>query len=839
MKRLWYFLLGFITAFVVLFGSLFGAGYYFYTNGTIGWFADKTGINVGQYVDSNAQKDFSSMTIQQLVEDVAKTSGSFGNMSLNDLQNRYGIKLAKMLDDSFPMPDELFNVPLNQLATQQGINRVVDNTKFDYLFRLAPDLFGDVAKNQLKNKSFGMIRNGQFQQLLSGVQMGSFMQTPYDHNANQFVVADPNNPTLTEAISVADLGVLYDKITGNDADVLACVKYIVKDVKLKTVVTGLDGTLKEKTFGDLFVQKDGIVTFSADQLILGVYVGDILGYTPVYSADGTTIDFWKDKNGTKADNVFSALANVQINDLINGSLSYATIAKYAEGIYVGDLLGYTPVCNEDGTISGWKDKKGATVNNAICAVANVKVSRLLDGSLNYDNLAQQTEGVCVGDLLGYTAVYKADGVVVDYWKTADGTKTNNVITALANVKISDLLNGSLSYDTIAQYAQGVYVGDLLGYTAVYNANGTINFWKDKNGARADAIMSVVANIKVSDVIDGTITFDSLVQMFSDVKLGEVLGFKKVDGVWVDKNTNAQAQGILKVFADLNIGEMQGESLQNKIDTLKISDIMQCETGLMKALANSTINSLQNDVMQVKIGVILDYVYDQNTGLWTDKNGNVVSGIIGAVADLSPETLSTGVNQISIGTVLGMYQKDGVWYKDKDFTQKATGINAVLAKYTIGGETGISVALEQIKLGEIMGLYLGEDNKWYNDQQCTVLAEGLGASVADLSFGTFTADKIESIVKGLKIGDLFDTTGSKLFSLVPDDTTIENLPGAIENALEELTVNDAMDLGIVSLDSEAQTRLDGIFMPVGIEWKTLQLKDFLSALINAIPTIPMP
>ncbi|MBR2302182.1 MAG: hypothetical protein IKA42_00085 [Clostridia bacterium] len=652
MKRLWYFLLGFITAFVVLFGTLFGVGYYFYTEETFGWFANKAGIDVGQYVDPDAEMDVTAMTIKQIVADVSKTNNDFGNMSLNDLQKRYGLKFAKMFDNVFPMPEMVFNVPINKLASQEGLNTIVDNTKFDYVFRLAPDLLGDVAQSQLKDKEFGLLRNGQFEQFFTGVQMGSFLQTPYDYDARQFVIGDPKNPTLTEAISVADIGILYGKLTGNDADVLAAAEYVLKDVKLKRVITGKDELFKEKTFGDVFVEKDGVVSISIDEFIKDVYLGDILGYTPVYLADGTTIDYWK----------------------------------------------------------------------------------------------------------------------------------------------------------------------------------------DAQGAKVDTIMTELANIKGGEIIDGTINMDKLVETFGDAQIGKILGYKNVDGVWIDKDTNIPADGIVKVFADLKISEMQSETLQSKISTVKISDIIECKTGLMKALANSTIGSIQTDVMDIKIGTILDYNYGKTTGLWSDKKGNVVSGIIAAVADLTPQTLSTGINKISIGTVLGMYQKDGVWYKDQNCTIKATGINAVLAKYTVGGDTGISVALDQIKLGEIMGLYQGKDNKWYNDEKCTIPAENLSASVADLTFATFTADKIETIVKDLKVGDIFDTEGSKLFSLISNDTNIENLPSAMQNAMEEITVQDAMDLNIIELDSTAQTKLNSIFNPMSINWKTLKLKEFLSALINAIPVL---
>ena len=643
MKRIFYFLLGFITAFVVLFGSIFGVGYYFYTQGTMGWFAEKTGVNLDDYIESDAQMDFKSMTLNDLVADVSATSGSFGNMTLNDLQKRYGLKVSKMMDDSFPMPEALFNVPLNKLASQEGVNMIVDSTKFDYVFRLAPDLLGDVAQSQLNDKTFGLLRNGEFETFLSGLQLGAFLETPYDYANNRFVIADPDNITVTEALSIADLGVLYGKMTGDDADVLAGVEYILGDVKLKNVLTDIDDVFKDKTFADIMVEKDGVVSISMDEVLKDVYVGNLLKYTAVYKPDDT----------------------------------------------------------------------------------------------------------------------------IDYWKDADGNKT-------------------------------------------------------------DAVMNSFANIKIADFMDGTADTQMIMDTFGDVQLGEMLNLEKQGDEWYDKSTNQPVEGVVKVFADLKVSELDGATLQDKINTLKIGDIIECETGLMKALENSTINSIQTDVLTIQIGVILDYTYDEVAGVWKDKNGNKVSNVINAVASLTANGLSDGVDDIEIGTILGMYKKDGVWYTDEACTTKATGINAVLAKYTIGGDTGIADGLNTIKFGEVMGLYLGDDDKWYEDEDCTILAEGLSASLADLSFDTFNADKVEEIVKGLKIGDLFDTSGSKLFSLVPDDTTIENLPSAIEDALDTLCVQDALDLGIITIDDPVTiSALDSTFAG----WRNLTMEAFLDALIQ--------
>ena len=148
------FMMGFVFAFIVLFGSLFGVGYYIYTGKNMEWFFNQAGSNINDYVGDDGEQDFKNMTLQQLIADINGINGGFGSLSLNQLEKRYGLKLKTTLNGVFPMPDALFDVSLNKLSTNEGIDFVINNTNFDYVFRVVPDAFSEAAQAQLKDKSF-------------------------------------------------------------------------------------------------------------------------------------------------------------------------------------------------------------------------------------------------------------------------------------------------------------------------------------------------------------------------------------------------------------------------------------------------------------------------------------------------------------------------------------------------------------------------------------------------------------------------------------------------------------------------------------------------------------
>ena len=291
------FMMGFVFAFIVLFGSLFGVGYYIYTGKNMEWFFNQAGSNINDYAGDDGEQDFKNMTLQQLIADINGINGGFGSLSLNQLEKRYGLKLKTTLNGVFPMPDALFDVSLNKLSTNEGIDFVINNTNFDYVFRVVPDAFSEAAQAQLKDKSFSLLTSGDIATLLTGVKVGAFTDAVYDSASNSFVVADPDNITLTEALNNADLGEFYKNISGEKGDVMFAIKIALGDVKLVNVVTGIDEVLKDKKFESIFVTENGVTKIDVNKLFADAYVGELMGYHAV--KEGDKVISWLNKENVE------------------------------------------------------------------------------------------------------------------------------------------------------------------------------------------------------------------------------------------------------------------------------------------------------------------------------------------------------------------------------------------------------------------------------------------------------------------------------------------------------------------------------------------------------------
>ncbi|MBQ8414810.1 MAG: hypothetical protein IJX58_06175, partial [Clostridia bacterium] len=123
--------------------------------------------------------------------------------------------------------------------------------------------------------------------------------------------------------------------------------------------------------------------------------------------------------------------------------------------------------------------------------------------------------------------------------------------------------------------------------------------------------------------------------------------------------------------------------------------------------NINTNTLFDEIC---IGDILGYT--EIDGEWVDKEGNEVTGVIGAFAGSTIHSVGDDVNNVLIGDVLGYEQDEesGDWYKTNEAgeREKVTGVLAVFADCNIDG---IGDKLEDAQLGEILGYELVEET-WY-------------------------------------------------------------------------------------------------------------------------------
>ena len=724
------FMMGFVFAFIVLFGSLFGVGYYIYTGKNMEWFFNQAGSDINDYAGDDGEQDFKNMTLQQLIADINGINGGFGSLSLNQLEKRYGLKLKTTLNGVFPMPDALFDVSLNKLSTNEGIDFVINNTNFDYVFRVVPDAFSEAAQAQLKDKSFSLLTSGDIATLLTGVKVGAFTDAVYDSASNSFVVADPDNITLTEALNNTDLGEFYKNISGEKGDVMFAIKIALGDVKLVNVVTGIDEVLKDKKFESIFVTENGVTKIDVNKLFSDAYVGELMGYHAV--KEGDKVISWLNKDNVElTEKMMICIANLSVNTLIDGSFS---ILDTFGGLYIGDVMNYVPVLDAENNVIGWQTQTGS-------------------------------------DITGLTS-------------------------AVASITMSDIISGE------------------------------------------------------ADILDS----------IGDVTFGEVMNLKLQDGKWVDIDTGDPATPLIAALADFKISELTGNNIENKIKTLKLSDIIDCgDKGMLFALRNSSLNSIGTDINNMAFGNVLGLYYQD--GVWYTDEGCTApatglnkaladftvntlfqgiqdlkvsdfvdcgeSGLLAAMADIKLSELGTEINNVKVGSMLGLFEKDGVWYTDSEFTQKATGMHAILADSTIGTLSG---DIAGIKIGRVLGLFYNEsDGKWYQDEKFTTLADGMQLAFADIALDEFDTNALKGAVNKLTVSDLFINADSGILSLIDENTTVQELPDALLNGLKTMNIDKALKLGVLEINEDFQDQLDLDERMSG--WKAMNLTEFFNKLIE--------
>lgn len=556
--------------------------------------------------------------------------------------------------------------------------------------------------------------------ILTGFMSGALFEKMCEGNKiADVLVADPETgryafslTALTENVYLGDAlgytladGVWYSVYTDNgdatDDTAVSTMEKTLAGIKLSEVIGG---------------------TLSLDATFDGLYLGDLqAGYVrgdaitesdPVGGETRVTGYVWY-KDGAVVSKMQSKIANVAVNDLFNGGLDVTAVLGE---LFIGDLQGYTLL---DGhwyrSVAGGTEYVGAVQN----AIAGICLADVLNGNLD---IVSTLSTLSLGDVQGYTL--KSDG-----WhrSVAGGTEyVGAVQNAVANVKLADILEGKFS---ISDALSELLLGDAMGYTrgeiltpadpADPASYDKYNFTKAGDTAVAGAMLEI-ANLKLSDVLDGKADFESTVK---NIPLGDILEYTCYKGVWYesfvaeDHADNKPAKGVLAVLADFTVNEITTENI-NKIEMGEI-------------LGYAPVDS---DADGIRDG-------------W--KNGDkTVSGMMLVIADLSVGTLSndsglmSALRGITLGDALG-YTKDGdTWYVDEQKSAKVTGVIKALADRPISAIN--EQVINEIKLGDAIGYtYNTDEARWYDGEN---LVTGAMANMSGLTLGqlrnqTDVVDKI--------------------------------------------------------------------------------------------------
>ena len=293
------------------------------------------------------------------------------------------------------------------------------------------------------------------------------------------------------------------------------------------------------------------------------------------------------------------------------------------------------------------------------------------------------------------------------------------------------------------------------------------------------------------------------------------------------------------FAGLSIGNMDEANVKATIATLTLGDVIVIDEyshAVLQSLKDAQISNLNNALNNLTIGSALGYKLNTADGKWY-KDGAAATGIMGAFVDVT-------IGNLNETTLKEKFQT----LKLKDVITIDAN-NKILSALQDTNLNEMSTKINNMELGVVMG-YTKKTDGWYNGENKVTdgLANKLaGKAIGELGSGTFVTD----LKNELTIGDIFPEAGSETstdaFIKFLDPTwTIDNMSTNLTNKFKtELTVGVAIDMGIfgdcLSTDGE-KVAMDAYFMrhyptycPTAEAardyWTNMMISNFLTELIN--------
>ena len=788
-------ILVFTLGFLSCVGALLGGGYFVYSKLTL----DDLGVDTSKVLSENAEKDLTAMSLAQLIAEFSSLDTD--SLSIEVLTERYGLILPKEISDF--ITEDVKGMGLKDLFSKDGVVELLSDLYFGKIFGYekkddpsAAEKFIWVDENGKKvvgvNSVLADITVGELldggiptQKIMDELSVGDLMELEakenlpiYIENANgDLIPAEGIDPIVVwyngSGEQVASIiGVLANKsvndlATGIDdialGDVFGTVAYLGKsytyDVKRTDhefiVLTEAESIVGE--LSDLTIEQ-----LSGSELtdrVNDMQIADLLGYKQ--DAEGV----WKDSNDKELNAIMARLAASTvgtINETVD-SLTYAEIAELVAVDENGDVIEDTE--NYEGELT-WFEKgyvKGGESNkkadSIMVSLAELSVSQMSDS----DKISDAVKGIVIGDAMGYVK----DG---DVWYT-DDTKTkkaSNIIAILADSTVGNM-NSRVDTITFAEIA-GLEKAYFLKATDAaiaeedvenYDESEIYFIWVDENGKEASGLMAGLAHLTVEDFGNE----DSISDAVGDIAVGDAMGYEKVDGIWYTEYDKTQPE-------------------KNQLE------------GLVKAIADSKVKNLNDDMQTMKFGTVAGLTYDEATDQWMDGT-EVATGINAALADLTvgemsdSAALSEAIQKVTVADAMN-YTKTAGGYVDSD-GKEVKSFMAVIADKQI---SDIQKTLDEAPLGELMGYEQNPENgnKWEKDG---VEADGLMQKVCGR-----TIDGLDGLLGDLVIKDVIDNYDEGIFSFVDENTKVTEMSDAFEDLFNDaengVTMGELEDAKLINL-----------------------------------------
>ncbi len=255
--------------------------------------------------------------------------------------------------------------------------------------------------------------------------------------------------------------------------------------------------------------------------------------------------------------------------------------------------------------------------------------------------------------------------------------------------------------------------------------------------------------------------------------------EKVDIMFRNIPINIALSSMSDVTKDLKIYEVMGYTREGSEGNYIYKDNGTEVNSIMSSLAEYTVGDLSKSTTFNNLYVYEILGYTENLGEYYN-NGTKVEGVLSILAPSTLGDLSNTIDNMTLGQALDIEQTS------------ATGVIKALHGTKI---TELSTRVDTLKVYEVMGYYEHEDKYYHNfdGENYTNEVTGIMKAIANTN-----VNELGATIDTLKASDIFDEDSSiiKLLGADASTTTIKELPDVLPDKINETTIEDLIDLGMV-------------------------------------------
>ena len=740
-KKLGFFLLAMLLGMAIILGAMVGAVF-----ALLDWVTverlGKWGVDVSA-ADTvlTEQSPLRTMTILECYDAVLAISQNTATVTINSLIRDYGVIMSD--DVRASLPPALLDLPLSGYTGDAAADNILKSITMGYVFEQAgAGTFPPAATAKMSDRTLDLLANEQYDLLFADVYLGDVTGVALTVDADGTVrpaLAEGETATLMQHLGTIDLGE-YFGAEDQDAVLQRCLSGVpVVDLMENAEESVFYHSLSGKMLGQILTVVNGGIAMNLDAITEDMYLGDVLGYHPVYADDGVTVVSWTETvNGTEVPvkGAYRTIVGVKVSALSDGSVD---LMEEMNDAYLGELMGYDNLAPEGAEApifakadeNGSYDANGDGVYDSVPDELMSAFAEMTFGELKEDGaLTEKVKTVRVGAAMGYT---ERDGV----WYQGD-EPVKGALRALAGYPVGEM---DTAIDTLA-------VSDALGY--VQNADGV--YVNEETGKPASGIFRVLM----------TSTLDTLTEDANAVYFGEIMGYEKYDlatgGEFVEGKTTLvgfrkpdgaggylEPSGAVGEFVDLTVADMEDESTITK----RINE-MQIGTAMSYIYVPSDDQTLVDDP---EAGVYYGTWYKTYSDDDDPTNDVPVDNkLLLSIIHERVESMDSVLSELTIAEVMGYKRQGDIWYTDDTYAVAVSGYMKLIGPETKVNE--IDTRLDVMKQTANIGQYLDagvltletEDQGTLDRYFAYLHTNGL---VTDKDWRNYTLDTfITSIISGL-------------------------------------------------------------------------------------------